>query len=578
MGHHLRISVGQYSDKGRKEQNQDFHGVVVPREPQLGAKGVAVALADGISSSQVSQEAAQSAVTGFLEDYYCTADAWSVKKSGEHVLTATNSWLHSQTQQGQHRYDRERGYVCTFSGLIIKSTTAHLFHVGDARIYRLRGEQFEQLTEDHRVWVSSNQSYLARALGMDRKVEIDYLALQVEAGDLFLLATDGVDEHVDAEFVRSASARSPDLDSAAQAIAEEALERGSGDNLTAQLVRVDELPDPEANEVYRQLSDLPCPPMLEARAVFDGYQIVRVIKSGSRSHIYLAVDQQSGERVVIKAPSVDMQASPAGLERFLLEEWIARRINSPHVLKPCSQTRQRNYIYVVTEYVEGQTLSQWLIDNPKPDLPTVRGILEQIAKGLQAFHRLEMVYQDLKPDNVMIDSVGTVKIIDFGATRVAGLEEVDTPIEQINLLGAALYAAPEYFLGERGTQRSDLYSLGVIAYQMLSGRFPYGTDVPKSRTKAAQKKLAYKSVLSEEREIPAWVDDAIAKAVHPDPFQRYEEISEFIFDLHHPNQSFLNKTRPPLIDRHPVAFWKGVSFVLAVLLVISLLTRSHGIG
>lgn len=578
MGHHLRISVGQYSDKGRKEQNQDFHGVVVPREPQLGAKGVAVALADGISSSQVSQEAAQSAVTGFLEDYYCTADAWSVKKSGEHVLTATNSWLHSQTQQGQHRYDRERGYVCTFSGLIIKSTTAHLFHVGDARIYRLRGEQFEQLTEDHRVWVSSNQSYLARALGMDRKVEIDYLALQVEAGDLFMLATDGVYEHVDAEFVHSAIARSPDLDTAARAIAEEALERGSGDNLTAQLVRVDELPDPEANEVYRQLSDLPCPPMLEARAVFDGYQIVRVIKSGSRSHIYLAVDQQSGERVVIKAPSVDMQASPAGLERFLLEEWIARRINSPHVLKPCSQTRQRNYIYVVTEYVEGQTLWQWLIDNPKPDLPTVRGILEQIAKGLQAFHRLEMVYQDLKPDNVMIDSVGTVKIIDFGATRVAGLEEVDTPIEQINLLGAALYAAPEYFLGERGTQRSDLYSLGVIAYQMLSGRFPYGTDVPKSRTKAAQKKLAYKSVLSEEREIPAWVDDAIAKAVHPDPFQRYEEISEFIFDLHHPNQSFLNKTRPPLIDRHPVAFWKGVSFVLAVLLVISLLTRSHGIG
>ena len=578
MGHHLRISVGQYSDKGRKEQNQDFHGVVVPREPQLGAKGVAVALADGISSSQVSQEAAQSAVTGFLEDYYCTADAWSVKKSGEHVLTATNSWLHSQTQQGQHRYDRERGYVCTFSGLIIKSTTAHLFHVGDARIYRLRGEQFEQLTEDHRVWVSSNQSYLARALGMDRKVEIDYLALQGEAGDLFMVATDGVYEHVDAEFVHSAIARSPDLDTAARAIAEEALERGSGDNLTAQLVRVDELPDPEANEVYRQLSDLPCPPMLEARAVFDGYQIVRVIKSGSRSHIYLAVDQQSGERVVIKAPSVDMQASPAALERFLLEEWIARRINSPHVLKPCSQTRQRNYIYVVTEYVEGQTLSQWLIDNPKPDLPTVRGILEQIAKGLQAFHRLEMVYQDLKPDNVMIDSVGTVKIIDFGATRVAGLEEVDTPIEQINLLGAALYAAPEYFLGERGTQRSDLYSLGVIAYQMLSGRFPYGTDVPKSRTKAAQKKLAYKSVLSEEREIPAWVDDAIAKAVHPDPFQRYEEISEFIFDLHHPNQSFLNKTRPPLIDRHPVAFWKGVSFVLAVLLVISLLTRSHGIG
>ncbi len=578
MSRHLKVAVGQYSDKGRKNLNQDFHGVCLPREPQLSAKGVAVALADGISSSQVSQEAAQSAVTGFLEDYYCTSDAWSVKKSGEHVLTATNSWLHSQTQQSQHRYDRERGYVCTFSGLVIKSTTAHLFHVGDARIYRLRGGELIQLTEDHRVWMNSQQSYLARALGMDRKVEIDYLPVHLAVGDLMILSTDGVYEHTDLGAVQSALAAGPDLDAAARAIVVGALERGSGDNLTIQLIRIDELPDPEANEVFRQISDLPCPPQLEARNVFEGYQIVRVIKRSARSHIYLAVDSDTGERVVIKTPSVDMQVNPAALERFLLEEWIARRINSTHVLKPCSQTRQRQSIYVVTEYIEGQTLTQWMIDNPKPDLATVRAILEQVAKGLQAFHRLEMIHQDLKPDNIMIDGTGTVKIIDFGATRVAGLEEVETPIEQINLLGAALYAAPEYFLGEQGGQRADLYSLGVIAYQMLSSGFPYGTQVPKSRTKAAQKKLVYKSVLSEEREIPAWVDDAIRKAVHPDPLERYDEISEFIYDLHHPNKDFLNKTRPPLIERNPVIFWKGVSFVLAVLLVVSLVARAHSIG
>ena len=238
------------------------------------------------------------------------------------------------------------------------------------------------------------------------------------------------------------------------------------------------------------------------------------------------------------------------------------------MLKPCLQSRTRNYIYVVTEYVEGQTLAQWMIDHPKPDLPTVRGILDQIAKGLQAFHRLEMVHQDLKPDNIMIDATGTVKIIDFGATRVAGIEEIASAVEQINLLGAALYAAPEYFLGEQGTPRADLYSLGVIAYQMLSGSFPYSTQVPKSRTRAAQKKLVYKSVLNEEREIPAWVDDAIRKAVEPDPQARYEALSEFIYDLHHPNQAFLNKTRPPLIERNPVIFWKAVSFVLMLVIVM----------
>ena len=570
MTQQLRVSAGQYSDKGRKEANQDFHGICIPREPQLSGKGIAIALAEGISSSAVSQEAAQAAVLALLEDYYCTSDAWSVKTSAEHVLVATNSWLHSQTQQSQHRYDRERGYVCTFSGMVIKSTTAHLFHVGDARIYRLKGGALEQLTEDHRVRVSSVQSYLARAMGMDRKLEVDYLPIPLTIGDVFLLATDGVYEFTDGAFVSEAVNRCTDqLDQAAREIVDEAYRRGSGDNLTAQIIRIDELPSPESNEMYRQLSELPFPPPLDARMTFDGYQIVREIKGSARSHIYLAVDGDSGERVVIKTPSVDQADNTAFLERFLMEEWIAKRINSPHVLKPCSQTRKRNFIYVVTEYIEGQTLAQWMIDNPKPDLPAVRGIIEQIAKGLQAFHRLEMVHQDLKPDNIMIDGTGTVKILDFGATRVAGIMEIATPIEQINLLGSAAYAAPEYFLGENGSSRSDIFSLGVIAYQMLSGKLPYGAEVARARTKAAQKKLTYKTVLNEEREIPAWVDDAIRKAVEPNPFERYEELSEFVYDLHHPNNEFLNKTRPPLIERNPVIFWKSVSFVL-MLVVIAL--------
>src|ERR1044071_9292279 len=158
MTDQLKISVGQHSDKGRKEINQDFDGVYIPKEPQLSTKGVAIDMADGISSSDVSQIASQFAVTGFLEDYYCTSDAWSVKTSAQRVLIATNSWLHSQTQQSHYRYDKDKGYVCTFSAMVLKSTTAHLFHVGDARIYRKRGARLERLTEDHRVKVSAEES------------------------------------------------------------------------------------------------------------------------------------------------------------------------------------------------------------------------------------------------------------------------------------------------------------------------------------------------------------------------------------------------------------------------------------
>jgi serine/threonine protein phosphatase PrpC/predicted Ser/Thr protein kinase len=571
MNGQLAVSTGQYSDRGRKESNQDFHGICIPREPQLGSKGIAIALADGISSSDVSHIASETAVTGFLADYFCTSDAWSVKKSAERVLLATNSWLSSQTRQSRYRYDRDRGYVCTFSAMVIKSTTAHLFHAGDARIYRLRDNTLEQLTEDHRFWVSPEKSYLGRALGINPQLEIDYRALPVEQGDIFFLATDGVHEFAEARFVVDAIAsHSDDLDAAAKAIVDRAFERGSEDNLTAQIVRIDALPAPEVAELQRQSADLPLPPLLEPRALFDGYRIVRELHASSRSHVYLAVDEESGAAAVIKTPSLDLRHDPVYLERLLLEEWIARRIDSPHVLRPCAQTRSRNYLYTVTEFIEGQTLAQWMIDHPRPDLETVRNIVEQIGRGVRAFHRLEILHQDLRPANIMIDATQTVKIIDFGAARVAGVAESMPDDGRSHLLGTAQYTAPEYFLGEEGTTRSDIYSLGVIAYQMLTGRLPYGAEVAKIKTRSDQNNLAYRAAFHDDRRFPVWLDDVLRKAVHPNPYRRYEDVSEFVFALRNPDREFLNKTHQPLIERNPVAFWKVVSLVLAILVVILL--------
>ena len=240
-----------------------------------------------------------------------------------------------------------------------------------------------------------------------------------------------------------------------------------------------------------------------------------------------------------------------------MEEWIARRINnSAHVLKPCEQTRQRNYLYIIMEYIDGQTLTQWMTDNPKPDLETMRGIVEQIAKGLRAFHRLEMLHQDLRPDNIMIDKTGTVKIIDFGSTKVAGILEITSPIERTNLLGTAQYIAPEYLLGASGTPGSDLFSLAIISYQMLTGKLPYGTQVVKATTKSAQYKLKYSPIPPDDRHIPLWIDGTLKKALQPSPINRYQEISKFLFDLRHPNKAFTNQYQPPLLERDPVVFWE----------------------
>lgn len=572
----LRISIGQHSDKGRKATNQDFHGAIVPNEPQLSLKGAAVAIADGISTSNVSHIASESAVGSFLSDYYCTSETWSVKTSVHRVLAATNSWLNSQTRHSPYQYDKDKGYVCTFSAVVLKSTTAHIFSIGDTRVYRVSGQTLEQLTQDHRVVISSDQSYLARALGVDSQIELDYLTLPVMAGDTFVLATDGVYEHVAPRHVVKVIAdNAGDLDRAAATLVNDAYENGSTDNLTIQIVRVDGVPDGEASEVFGAAADLPLPPLLEARAVFDGYRIVRELHASSRSHIYLAVDTETQASVALKIPSLDLRGDADYLKRFMMEEWVARRIASPYVLKPHALTRKRNYLYTVVEFIEGQTLHQWMIDNPKPPLETVRRIVEQIALGLSAFHRLEMLHQDLRPHNIMIDATGTVKIIDFGSTRIAGVAEAAPTDNGQLVLGTVQYTAPECLIGESGSPRADLFSLGVIAYQMLTGQLPYGADSARVRTAAQARKLKYRPATAINREIPAWVDGAMRRAVHPDPNRRYEALSELVFDLRHPSAANTDAAPAPLLERNPLLFWRLTSGILGVALIL-LLARLAG--
>ena len=569
MNNQLKISIGQYSNKGRKEINQDFHDVHIPTEPQLTSKGVAIAIADGISSSEVSQEASKVSVVSFLQDYFSTSDSWTVKKSAQTVMTATNSWLYSQNRQDKYHLDLNKGYVCTFSAMIIKSATAHIFHLGDARIYRIRNENIEVLTTDHRVWISKEKSYLSRAMGMDTNLNLDYETTDVEVNDIFLLMTDGIYEFVSNELlIKTVNENIEDLSLAAKMISDLAYENQSDDNLTIQILKVDNLALKNVDEIQKQLHERVMPPILEARMTFDGYEILRELSHSSRSHIYLVKDIQSQDLHVLKIPSIDLKDDSAYLERFMLEEWIARRINNENVVKSHISTRKSEYLYNITEYIQGQTLTQWMLDNPKPKIEMVRDIAQQIAKGLNAFHKLEMIHQDLRPHNIMIDSNNCIKIIDFGATRVEGLIESNVNLEQENLQGTALYSAPEYFLQEIGTSKSDLFSLGVIVYQMLSGELPYGVQIARCENRTAQNKLTYQSLYPKS---PVWIDETLKKALQIDPSKRYDEISEFIYDLHHPNKKYLNKKKAPIIERNPVIFWQSISFILSIIILLLIL-------
>ena len=553
------ISIGQHTEAGRKERNDDSYGVVVPDAALLEAKGIAMAIADGMSSSEAAKIASETCVKTFLEDYYATHPSWTVKTSVGRVLSAINRWLHGQ---GAANHLSDRGMVTTFSGLVLKSATAYIFHAGDSRIYLLRSGAIEQLTRDHRVRISREREYLSRAVGIDTNLEIDYRTVPMESGDVLIFTTDGVHDFLRddkiSEILRTSTG---ELDDAARRIVQAAFANGGSDNLTCQIVRVDDPGKLDEAAHIEKLSALPFPPELTPGQLFEGYRILRELHLSKRTQVYLAKDEAGGDTVVLKTPSINFVDDPIYIEMFTREEWIGRLVSSPHVLGLKRSSRPPRSLYYVTEYCEGQTLRQWMRDNPRPDLTTVRLIVDQIANGLRAFHRKEVIHRDLKPENIMIDRHGTAKIIDFGSVYVAGLEEAAAPADKPGLVGTLDYTAPEYHLGEAPTDRSDIYSLGVIAYEMLTGKLPYGRGFSSRRDIG---RLKYVSASDFNDAVPPWFDAALAKATHWKPTERTEALSALTMDLQRPNPNYSNRPRP-LLERNPTAFWRGLALVLALI-------------
>jgi len=556
----LKISLGQSSDKGIKERNEDFFGAYLPEDSTLDSKGIACAIADGMGSCANAQEASEQCVKSFLNDYFSTPETWSVKSSGAKVLTAINSWLLSNGDK-----DHANGMVTTFSALVLKSTTAHIFHIGDSRIYRYRTHDnksdFEQLTTDHRVWISDEKNYLSRAMGIDFHLDIDYKMTDLEQGDVYVMTTDGIHDYLSDAHLKEKIQSVAALDVIADKVVQQALDAGSHDNVTCQLIRIDGLPAQDANEVFNELTRLPFPPPMGPGMTIDGFEILEEMHASTTSQLYKVRDKESGELFMMKTPSVTYSDDPAYIERFYMEEWAGKRINNDAVLKIFEQKRPRNFLYFIMEYIEGKTLKQWMKENPSPDIHEVTELANNIIAGLRAFHRMEMLHRDLKPENIMLTNNGKIKIIDFGSVKIAGVQEISTPVERLELLGTKNYTAPEYLLGMQGSNRSDIFSLGVLIYQMLTGELPYGDQLTRKINWRTLNKIKYTSAIKYNPMIPLWLDGALEKAVKTDHRLRYDTFSEFFYDLTHPNATFM-KHSAPLLDSNPTLAWKLISGAL----------------
>jgi len=267
--------------------------------------------------------------------------------------------------------------------------------------------------------------------------------------------------------------------------------------------------------------------VLQVGNKIDGYEVLEIIFSGTRSHMYRVRDMETGEQFTLKTPSLNFSEDAMYLSGFVREEWVGQSVQHVNVMRTHVPKRPKQFLYYLGEYIEGINLREWMYDNPKPSVDAMRRIVKQVVAGLRAFQRADMVHQDIKPENIMIDATGCVKILDFGTVLIAGADELISPLDKSVPQGSVNYVAPEYLMGEVGTFKSDLFSLAVVVYEMLTGSLPFTEKAVKQLELKSYGDMRYIPANQARRDLPLWVEACLRKALQPNPRYRYDALSEF---------------------------------------------------
>jgi len=557
----LVISAGGYSTAGAKLENQDAFALKINRGLDLELKGHVAVIADGVSSANFAAKASQMSVCHFIEEYLATPDSWSVKKAAAQVISSLNNWLYSRLLISDEDGEAQQ-WFSTFSAVILKGNRAQLFHVGDCQIAKINHDGYQILTTEH----STPAGLLNRAIGAGTHVEVDTSSTVLEVHDVLMLSCDGVHQFVKPQQVRQLLTEHRDLEQASMAVTALAAQQGSLDNLTCLLIRIEQLPAQAFEQVLFARKQQVIPPPMPVGAKLDHFEVIDVLEQSTRSHVYLAKDQLENKLVIIKAPSVNFSEDEQYLTDFVKEGWIGQKLNHPSVMK-IYEPPNSQFIYHACEYIEGQTLAVWSRDNPKPSLVKVRDLVTQLVASLRVLQRFDVVHCDIKADNFMIDGDGRIKLIDFGSCEVGALEQrtssVDLPKGTLN------FTAPELFLGQRHNHQSDLFSLAVLVYQLLTGQLPYKELSQPQQAPSQYNLWRYVPITTHRNDLPDWLDVVLSKALAPNPKNRYLNYSEFVADLDSPIGSQTKVQKLPLIERDPVRFWQGISAVLLLLLIVS---------
>ncbi len=552
----LSISHGASSDRGRRDRNEDFFGAVTPEDRLLDTRGILVAIADGVSGNTGGREAAEYTVRSVLSDYYATPETWGIPNSLDKLLSAANRWL--LAQKGSLT-----GMASTVSLLVLKGDRYTIAHVGDTRIYLRRGESLTLLTTDH-VWEGPELRHvLKRAVGLDQHLTVDYSEGQLREKDVFLLVTDGVWERLGQKRMHEILNLHENPERSAKVLVEQALASGGQDNATAQVVKIESL----GRGMLLEGRDLPLPPRLKVGQKLDGYEILEIMHDSRETILYKVREESSRKHFVLKTLQPSMQQDEKACSSLLTEEWLGKRIQShyfPQVV-PASSGKRTALYYVMTWH-DGATLAAHIESGRHFPVVEARQIGIRLAKGLAALHRLNIIHRDIKPDNILLGEDGKLRILDLGVALNPALNAEENDANP----GTPSYMAPERIKGEEATFGSDLYSVGVTLYHLLTRKYPYGEIEPFQHPRFPDPvpPTRYRP------DIPGWFEAIILKAVQRNPSHRYEFPEALLLDLELGEQPAFQSPSSPKRSRPSV--WQ-IAAVLSVLLNLFLLYLA-GIG
>ena len=582
----FELDFGQSSEAGRKELNEDF-AALVSGQGRDRDRGAIAAIADGVSTGGNGREAAQTTVNTLVNDYFATPATWDTTVALDRVLSAHNGWLASMNRRRQPAVG-----LTTVTALVLRGQSYTLAHVGDTRAYLLRGGRLQQLTADHVMSQREFSHQLTRAMGLDDHVVVDYSQGELHSGDLFVLLSDGVHGSIPERELRQMLRQG----GAAQALCDEltqvALRRGSNDNVTALIVRVQGVQEATLQDESRRAQDLPVLPLLKVGDPVDSLTVTALVADGGIHRIYQVRDPASQRLYALKTllPSRAHDAE----ERATLahEAWVARRMQSgqaathlarlndwpPHGSTDASvddEARtppQASAFYLLYDWHAGDTLGQRLRRRQPLSVAQILSVTVQAARVLGWLHRQGVVHRDIKPDNLHLGDDGVLRVLDLGVALSGREPEATRRLHA----GTPSYMNPEQWAGyERSSDGegrlpdagSDLFALGVTLYQLLShGRLPYGEVVP------YQLGRYHRDPVAPSRHnpgVPIWLDQIALKAVARQRAHRFETAEELLLALERGASRPLGSAGPqPLMQRDATALWK---IALAVSVLVNLL-------